>query len=86
MRVLRESWAMGRSRGQHILDFETEVKLLERIGSGAFGDVYRGLFQGEEVAVKMFGGRLHSAEATATFEREAGLLSWYVRHRWLRLA
>ena len=63
---------------QLILDFKNEVKLLELIGAGAFGEVYRGIFKHEVVAVKMFGGMHHSAEAIATFEREAGLLSWYV--------
>ena len=37
----------------HGIDFEREIELEERIGSGAFGSVYRGRWQGAPVAVKI---------------------------------
>ena len=37
----------------HGINFEKEIELEERIGSGAFGSVYRGRWQGAPVAVKV---------------------------------
>ncbi len=37
----------------HGINFEREIELEERIGSGAFGSVYRGRWQGAPVAVKI---------------------------------
>ena len=37
----------------HGINFEKEIELEERIGSGAFGSVYRGRWQGAPVAVKI---------------------------------
>jgi hypothetical protein len=36
------------------------------------------MWRGQTVAVKMLGGLLHSEQAIATFQQEAGLLSWCV--------
>jgi hypothetical protein len=38
----------------------------------------QGMWRGQTVAVKMLGGLLHSEQAIATFQQEAGLLSWCV--------
>jgi hypothetical protein len=40
-----------------ILDYD-ELELLERIGVGSFGDVYRGIYRGTEVATKKLRGDL----------------------------
>ena len=53
----------------------------ELLGSGAFGDVYKGLYQGDiDVAIKRMRSGLIDSNGFANFEREVFMLS-KVRHR-----
>ena len=61
----------------HGINFEKEIELEERIGSGAFGSVYRGRWQGAPVAVKIMQnvGASGAADVVDSFMQE-------VKARW----
>ena len=64
-------------------DFELgadDVVCQERVASGAFGDLYRGVYCGAEVAVKVLRGVATDAAAVAEFAQEVAIMR-KVRHR-----
>ena len=64
-------------------DFELgadDVVCHERVASGAFGDLYRGVYCGAEVAVKVLRGVATDAAAVAEFAQEVAIMR-KVRHR-----
>ncbi|KAK9832844.1 hypothetical protein WJX81_006571 [Elliptochloris bilobata] len=59
------------------IDYETEVQLEEKIGSGAFGSVYRGRWRGRLVAIKVLRAAFpgDAAAELDSFRREVRVLS-----------
>ena len=54
----------------------TEIKLLDRIGRGASGAVYKALFRGTEVAAKSLLTSSTSADVLEAFKMETAIM-WY---------
>ena len=61
------------------IDFD-ELKFLDRIGRGAYSEVYRGMYRETDVAIKMIHGDITIAEESlAAFEKEVNILR-RIRH------
>lgn len=65
------------SQGQLDIEFDEEIELGEMLGSGAFGSVYRGSWNGRPVAIKMMHGMLfeESSRDLLNFQQEVSVLS-----------
>jgi len=65
------------SQGQLDIEFDEEIELGEMLGSGAFGSVYRGTWNGRPVAIKMMHGMLfeENSRDLLNFQQEVSVLS-----------
>ena len=74
-----ESPVMSASRPKdNLIISETEVTLGEKIGQGTFGEVYRGEWQGTEVAVKVI--KLPRNDLLQQCKREIDILRYRRLH------
>jgi hypothetical protein len=73
-------WMLGRSRGQGRQDWEIEVEELEMgdiLGAGGYGEVYRAMWKGTEVAVKVIAAdeRAISKDMQRSFRDEVEVMT-----------
>eukprot|EP00002_Diphylleia_rotans_P037715 TRINITY_DN8454_c1_g1_i4.p1 TRINITY_DN8454_c1_g1~~TRINITY_DN8454_c1_g1_i4.p1 ORF type:complete len:1525 (+),score=272.84 TRINITY_DN8454_c1_g1_i4:1596-6170(+) len=52
----------------------TELEFGEAIGAGSFGEVYRGIWRGADVAIKKFYNQLLGADVVEEFSQEIGIM------------
>eukprot|EP01102_Stenamoeba_stenopodia_P005238 TRINITY_DN1578_c0_g1_i1.p1 TRINITY_DN1578_c0_g1~~TRINITY_DN1578_c0_g1_i1.p1 ORF type:complete len:759 (+),score=197.44 TRINITY_DN1578_c0_g1_i1:262-2538(+) len=71
-KIIKELDKIAPNRTDHITN--TDLEFLKKLGSGASGDVYRGLYKGNEVAIKVLKEMMADKEAKE-FLKETQILS-----------
>ncbi len=65
----------------HFSTDQTELEMAEQLGAGGYGEVYRAMWKGTEVAVKMMTSEVITKEMQRNFVEEVRQLTDW--HAWL---
>ncbi|CAD8071363.1 unnamed protein product [Paramecium sonneborni] len=66
---------------RHDYLLEKDIRIHEKIGEGAFGQVYKGLYRNEEVAIKLMQGAQIQETSIMESLKHKNIITFYQDHQ-----